>query len=220
MKKKAVLVSLAIALLVAAAIGGTYASFNTESQNPGEATINLNDMKVALAAKPGEENKKTIPEFALPGQRVELPGYTVRNDLKENAYDIYTRVIIDKQWAGDYKDSLDAGMISLLKDGKNLEENVGEIVDGWLVQSADSEQIVLYYTGKLGPEAETTTFLDEIDFDKTMDNAYADKQVNINITVCAVQATSDTKVSEKAMFAEWGMFPVFDDAGNITGIEE
>ena len=72
MKKKIVLAVIAAALVLAAAIGTTFASFNTESENPGEATITLNDMQVALAAAPGDDNTETIPEAAMPGQEVNL----------------------------------------------------------------------------------------------------------------------------------------------------
>ena len=84
MKKKIVLAVIAAALVLAAAIGTTFASFNTESENPGEATITLNDMQVALAAAPGEEERETIPEVAMPGQEVNLKEYVVQNALEQH----------------------------------------------------------------------------------------------------------------------------------------
>ena len=110
-------------------------------------------------------------------------------------------MIIDKQWDGDSKDVLDAGKVRLY---------IG-----------DSEQVILYYTKKLAPGAYTdTSFLNKISFDADMDNSYTDKAINVNITVCAVQATADSEISQSAMFAEWGMYPEFDENGVITDIKE
>ena len=223
MKKKIVLAVIAAALVLAAAIGTTFASFNTESENPGEATITLNDMQVALAAAPGEEERETIPEVAMPGQEVNLKEYVVQNALEAQSYDIYTRVIIDKQWDGDSKDVLDAGKVRLYIGDSELEvSKVGQIINGWFVQRADSEQVILYYTKKLAPGAYTdTSFLNKISFDADMDNSYTDKAINVNITVCAVQATADSEISAQAMNAEWGVFPVIDsETGAITDIKE
>lgn len=221
MKKKIVLAVIAAALVLAAAIGTTFASFNTESENPGEATITLNDMKVALAAAPGKEERETIPEVAMPGQEVNLKEYVVQNDLEAPSYDIYTRVIIDKQWDGDFKDVLDAGKVRLYIGDSELEASkVGNIINDWFVQSADSEQIILYYTKKLAPEVYTASFLNKISFDADMDNSYTDKAINVSITVCAVQATEDSSISRSAMLAEWGMYPEFDENGVITNIKE
>lgn len=222
MKKKIVLAVIAAALVLAAAIGTTFASFNTESENPGEATITLNDMQVALAAAPGEEERETIPEVAMPGQEVNLKEYVVQNALEAQSYDIYTRVIIDKQWDGNFKDVLDAGKVRLYIGDSELEASkVGQIINDWFVQSADNEQVILYYTKKLAPGAYTdTSFLNKISFDADMDNSYTDKAINVNITVCAVQATADPEISQSAMFAEWGMYPEFDENGVITNIKE
>ena len=222
MKKKIVLAVIAAALVLAAAIGTTFASFNTESENPGEATITLNDMQVALAAAPGDDNTETIPEAAMPGQEVNLKEYVVQNALEAQAYDIYTRVIIDKQWDGAFKDELDAGKVRLyIGDNELNASKVGQVINDWFIQTADDEQIILYYTKKLAPGAYTdSSFINKISFDADMDNSYTDKTINVNITVCAVQATADTEISQNAMFAEWGMYPVFDENGVITDIKE
>ncbi|MBO4808713.1 MAG: hypothetical protein J5537_06685 [Lachnospiraceae bacterium] len=223
MKKKIVLAVIAAALVLAAAIGTTFASFNTESENPGEATITLNDMQVALAAAPGDDNTETIPEAAMPGQEVNLKEYVVQNALEAQAYDIYTRVIIDKQWDGAFKDELDAGKVRLyIGDNELNASKVGQVINDWFIQTADDEQIILYYTKKLAPGAYTdSSFINKISFDADMDNSYTDKTINVNITVCAVQATADSKISTQAMFAEWGAYPVIDEeTGIITNIEE
>ena len=90
--------------------------------------------------------------------------------------------------------------------------------NGWLVQYADEEQIVLYYTKPLQASGESTStnFMDGISFDEELGNQYADKELALEYVVTAVQANN----SEAAMAAEWGMFPVFDANGVLTGVYE
>jgi len=215
-KKKAILVSLAVVLLAAAVIGQTYASFNTESE-AGTTTINLEDLKVALAASVDDTNSTYFIENGLPGQEKEVSNFKVENALKENAYDLYTRVIIDKQWSGSSKDVLDAGKIVLYNGTDPLDStSVGKNINGWIVAEADAEHIVLYYNDVLAPEEVTSDFITKVAFDKDMNNDYANKEASIVVNVYAVQKVA----ADKAMPSEWGVYPEFDENGVIISITE
>jgi len=211
-KKRALLLSAAAILVLVAVIGGTLASFSTGSEK-GTATIELQDVKVALAANPKEDIKATLDiEGGLPGQERDLSVYSVSNDL-DNGYDIYTKVVIDKQWEGE---DLNAEYIHLfLGETELCADSVNSTVNGWIVQYADDEQIVLYYSEKLNPTQKTTDFVTKAVLDAKMDNQYADKTANITVTVSAVQA----EVAEKAMPSEWGVYPTFSGT-TITAIAE
>lgn len=217
-KKRVVLIGIAVALVLAAAIGGTFANFNTELEEPATTTINLNDLDVALAAKPGDiVEANYLIENGVPGQEKKLEGFTVKNVENESGYDLYTKVVIDKQWTGEYKDKLDASMIGLHMDNISLDENnLGKQLNGWWVYYADDEQIILYYTNPICPGEASTDFLSEVVLNPKMTNEYADKTAEITVTVYAVQANA----AQKSMLAEWGVLPSFDADGVITDIEE
>ena len=217
MKKRAVLISIAVVLVLAAAIGGTLASFNTESQ-VGTTNIDLDDLKVALAAKVGDEvDVNYMIKDGVPGQEEELSGYAVTNQLKEEGYSIYTKVVIDKQWSGADKDELDASMIGLFMNDNILNSSsVGKALNDWIVFSADDEQVVMYYTKPLALTEKTTEFLTKIVLDSTMNNAYANKEADVTVTVYAVQEIA----ADKSIPAEWGVYPTIDENGVITAIEE
>jgi len=116
-------------------------------------------------------------------------------------------------WEGE---DLNAEYIHLfLGETELCADSVNSTVNGWIVQYADDEQIVLYYSEKLNPTQKTTDFVTKAVLDAKMDNQYADKTANITVTVSAVQA----EVAEKAMPSEWGVYPTFSGT-TITAIAE
>lgn len=230
MKKRAIIMGVAVGLVMFGVIGGTIAA-PTITANTGNTVVNIQDLEVALAAEVGENNTIVINETAgMPGETIDLQGYKVVNgdatDTSTEYYDLYARVVIDKQWVtknSDGKDitdtSLDPKMLHVY--AKNNEEKDIELVkyanlENWIVEKATSEQIILYYKEPLKSGESTDAFLTKIVLDSSMDNQYTDKTANITVTVNAVQAT----VAEKSMLAEWGVIPTFDENGNITAITE
>ncbi len=215
MKKKIVLAVIAAALVLAAAIGTTFASFNTSS-TPGTTEINLNDMQVALAANIDGNTVVDLITNGLPGQEETVNNFFVSNKGGEHDYDVFTRVVIDKQWENR---ELDASKIKLFIGENELNAETmaeGKGLAGWMLVEADDEQIILYNTAILTPGASTKEFLTKVAFDSDMNNAYADQEAHITVTVQSVQATA----AEKSMPAEWGVYPVFDSEGNLIGVEE
>lgn len=212
MKKKLVLMSVAAALALTAIIGGTLAGFNTQSEQ-GKTDITTKALGIDLVGESVEINAY------MPGAAVEVPYYVV-NDVEEG-YDLYTRVTIYKYWSDL---NLEAGKISLYTkdaDGNAVElttdENGGTVrVNNWFIQYADDEQVVLYYAKPLASGEATENVLDTLIVDASIDNAYAKQKVYLDVEADAVQKIA----AESSIPSEWGVYPEFDENGNIVAITE
>lgn len=229
MKKKYLLMGIAGVCVFSAMIGGTFAALNVGTSEGVTADISVKSIAVAVEGAAGKETVSGDVELTsavLPGGNSEC-SYNVSNAAADG-YDIYVKVEINKQWLDDaaeleadgcdniyYKKGNENIVYPQGLNGSYLSEN------GWLVQYADEEQLVLYYTrplkaSKNANESTSTNFMDGISFDAAMGNEYAKKQLKLAYKVTAVQGNN----SSAAMAAEWGMFPVFDENGVMTGIYE
>lgn len=212
MKKKIVLMSIAAVLAMTAIIGGTLAGFNTQSEQ-GKTDITTKALGIDLIGESIEV------DAYMPGAEVSIPYYVI-NDV-EDGYDLYTRVTIYKYW-DDL--TLDANKISLyVKDANGnaveltTDENGGTVqVNNWFIQYADDEQIILYYAKPLASGEATENVLDSLIVDAKIDNAYADKKIIVEVQADAVQKIA----AESSIPSEWGVYPSFDENGNIVAITE
>jgi len=215
-KKQIAIMGIAAALVLGAVVGGTIAAPTIKADNDGTTTVQIQDLDVALAASAETETATSLDvKGAVPGQEVTYPDYIVKN---VKGYDLYTRVVIDKQWKNaDGTTDLDLNPSYIHAYYSNTDEYANKnCPEGWILAKNTDEQIILYYTKPLKAEEKTTAFLTKLLLDSKMDNAYTDKNITVTITVNAVQAA----VAEKSMLAEWGVKPTFDEAGVITAITE
>lgn len=224
MKKKYLLMGVAGALVLSTMIGGTLAALDTETKVGATADISVKSIGVSLDKGNGastEDGTLDIEPAVVPGGDYEC-SYSVSNN-EENGYDIYVKVTIYKYWESDDA-TLTSEYDSIYFDGNKTvyplgleEDETFRVMDnGWLLQYADEEQLVLYYTKPLAPGESSTDFMKGIHFDTEIGNAYADKTLVLEYEVTAVQRNN----GEDAMAAEWGMFPEFDEDGNLTGVYE
>lgn len=229
MKKKYLLMGIAGVFVLSTMIGGTLAALDTTTTEGATAEISVKSIGVAVNGGTGSRTVDGDIELAsavMPGGNCSC-SYNVSNDAVDG-YDIYVKVEIYKYWTDDTAEVLASkyddiyytyGEEDIVYPQELSENYLTE--NGWLVQYADDEQMILYYTKPLkasGSEEErtSTNFMDGISFDAAMGNEYADKQLNLEYIVTAVQGNN----SSDAMAAEWGMFPVFDENGVLTGIYE
>lgn len=231
MKKKYLLMGVAGALVVSTMIGGTLAALDTATTEGAKAEISVKSIGVSVNQADGAstvDGSVEIKNGAVPGGNYEC-SYNVSNTESEG-YDIYVKVAIYKYWE-DEEGILESKYDSIYYDcadgsekGKTYPQELEEnylTENGWLVQYADEEQIVLYYTKPLKAtdntlENTSTNFMDGISFDPALGNAYANKELKLDYEITAVQANN----SEAAMAAEWGMFPIFDEDGVLVGVYE
>lgn len=212
MKKKIVLMGVAAVLAMTAIIGGTLAGFNTQSEQ-GKTDITTKALGIDLVGESIEV------EAYMPGAEVSVPYYVI-NDV-EDGYDLYTRVTIYKHW-DDL--TLEANKISLyVKDANGnaveltTDANGGTVqVNNWFIQYADDEQIILYYAKPLASGEATENVLDSLIVDARVDNAYANQKVILEVQADAVQKIA----AESSIPSEWGVYPSFDENGNIVSIAE
>ena len=226
MKKKYLLMGAAGVLVLSTMIGGTLAALDTATTEGATADISVKSIGVTMNNASGSDvvdGSIVLDAGAVPGGDYAC-SYNVSNNVADG-YDIYVKVEIYKYWAEDALESKYDSIFFNYDDEKvtypqEMEESYFT-ENGWLVQYADDEQIVLYYTKPLKASDDvalntSTNFMDGISFDEALGNAYTNKKLNLEYVVTAVQANN----SEAAMAAEWGMFPVFDENGVLTGVYE
>lgn len=213
MKKKLTLMCVAGVLVMTAIIGGTLAGFNTATENKGVTNITVKALSIDLLGTADGDLAEVSGVKAKPGGEMELIK-NIKNDV-DGGYTLYTRVTIDKKWSDD---TLDASKIHLYvgSGDSKVELTAGTTVNGWIVWYSDAEQVVMYYTKPLEQGQESTNLMETLSFDADMDNAYAGKEAQISFSADAVQ----TIMAEDSIPSEWGVYPVFDENGIITAIEE
>lgn len=230
MKKKYLLMGAAALLVVSTMVGGTLAALDTATTEGAKADISVKSIGVAMNPGSGAKTMDgsiAIENAAVPGGNYEC-SYNVCNDVADG-YDIYVKVAIYKYWADDEGGILESKYDSIYyNSGEEKEISYPQELEesyltenGWLVQYADDEQIVLYYTKPLKASTDvaknaSTNFMDGICFDPAIGNDYANKELKLDYEVTAVQVNN----SEAAMAAEWGMFPAFDEEGTLIGVYE
>jgi hypothetical protein len=232
MKKKYMLMGAAAVVVVSTVIGGTLAALNTNTENgagAAETGISLKNIGVAFADA-GDEGSEITDH--MPGGTWTNTQSSVINSV-ENGYTIYAKVVIDRYWSREedgieeYLDLASENMAKayigetypgadtqLLSLAETQEEQY--IVNDWLVGYADDEQIVMYYTKPLAEGEQSSDFLSGIYFVPEMDNRYTDTTYHVDITVTAVQADNGSD----AIAAELGVFPSFDEQGNMIAVSE
>lgn len=228
MKRKYILMGFAGLLCASTVIGGTLAALNESTDEGAKAEISVKTIEIETTGTATQTEE--ITNKAMPGGRYETP-MNVYNSATDG-YDLYAKVEIYKYW-NDAEGNLDSSVATIetgdasyaYVDGSiaGAETNAYgfEVVNDWLVQYADEEQIVLYYTKPLSSDTNSahhasTNFMDAIAFDSSIGNEYADQTLMLEYVITAVQANN----GEAAMASEWGMFPVFDSNGTLVGVFE
>lgn len=215
MKKKLILMCIAGMFATTTMIGGTLAGFNTSTQSKGVTNITVKALGINMIGTGNEaaNSKQVNIEKGIPGEEMVFQ-QSVQNNVEEG-YTLYTRVTIDKKWDDS---QLDASKIRLYAgSGEDKQELVeGKTINDWIVWYSDAEQVIMYYTKSLAANAQSTDFINSISFETNMDNEYAAANASITIRADAVQEMA----AAAAMPSEWGVYPVFDENGIISGIEE
>lgn len=226
MKKKIILMSVAAVLAMTAIIGGTLAGFNTQSEQ-GKTDITTKSLGIDLTDVTGGSfnlDDQTLTATAkMPGSEVAM-SYAITNNVAEG-YSLYARVTVYKYWEDIQNADLEADKITLYvkdADGNNVELAQDEATDGmtrvndWFIQYADDEQIILYYAKPLAAGESTGNVMDSLVIDQKVGNAYTNQNIVVEIEADAVQQIA----AESAMPSEWGVYPSFDENGNIVSIAE
>ncbi len=226
MKKKYMLMGIAGVLTAATLAGGTFAALNATSDkamaqiNIMSVGVTIYDEKNALSGGYTEEKTKVMP-----GETYLMPRF-IKN-TEENGYDVYVKVVINKNWEAADGTDIDLDFVTgekadilYIQDGKenkSLEALEKRKINDWIITYADAEEIVMFYTKPLAYNEATTDFISGITFDETMDSKhFALASYNLNYEVTAVQANN----AKDAIAAELGMFATFDNNGNIVDISE
>ena len=74
----------------------------------------------------------------------------------------------------------------------------------------------MYYTKPLASGETTANFIDSLSFATDMNNDYADEKVELAFSADAVQVIA----AEDSIPSEWGVYPEFNENGEITKIVE
>ena len=226
MRKKYMLMSIAGVLIAATLVGGTLAALNTTSEK-STAQISIKSVGVTIY-----DEKNALAKGAADEKNGVVPGddYVMSRSIKnteENGYDVYVKVVINKNWQTADGEDVDFAAVEGEKadilyiqnqnEKKSLVSLEKEKFNDWIITYADAEQIVLFYTKPLAYKEKTSDFISGIAFNKDMDSKnFADAVYNLSYEVTAVQANN----AKDAIAAELGMFATFDNNGNITDISE
>lgn len=216
MKRKYIVAGTAAVLILAAMAGKTMAAFSVESE-PLTADISVKSVGVSVVKDKEEEKGQKV----MPGSIVLMPR-AVKNDVP-NGYDIYVKVVIYHRWEKQEETHNSADEADVLFAGSG-EEKISLYdaamqngsVNNWIVQYADEEQVIMYYTKPLAPNELTTDFLEGIIFEPSMGNEYANAVYHLEYEVTAVQANN----AKDAIAAELGVFMTFDANGTVVDISE
>lgn len=205
MKKKLLLMCIAGALVMTAVIGGTLAGDVKRTDEQSVAGIEVYDFAIDVSGTGIEDGATSgvvsLEAAAAPGGKVEIERY-ITNTGK---YDLYARIVINKKWEID-------------KSAESIELLFGDTTN-WITAANDSEQVIMYYALPIAKGGAPVKLpLIGIEFSENLNNDYAGKSVNIDISVDAVQAA----VAKDSMLSEWGVLPVFDEVETtkIKGITE
>ncbi len=223
MKKKYLLVMAAGILTAVAMAGGTIVASNVKGKEAATADIRIRSVGVTIYEDQdpfgGKDGSK---KAVVPGTEYKLPKEVV--NTVTDGYDVYVKVVLYKEWEKDgeelYPETGEADIL-YIQDASGKKTDLAmarqnEVVNDWIVQYADSEQIILYYTRPVKPGQATTEFLSGIAFGKAMGKDYADAEYRLEYQVTAVQANH----ARDAIAAEFGVFAAIGEDGTITAISE
>ncbi|MBQ8821093.1 MAG: hypothetical protein IJZ82_00445 [Lachnospiraceae bacterium] len=214
MKKRMMILCLAVLLVGTTVIGGTFAGFNTETEQQATAqittkslSVNLIDTTIEDMQTPLAGSIETIGEedAIMPGDVIPV-SRSIQNDAE---YDLYTRATIYKRWD---KDALDASKIQLVLGNE----------EDWIVWHQDDEQVILYYRNPLkgisenGATDVTSEMISAVSVSGDIDNQYTGANIILEFEVDAVQMLA----ADAAIPAEWGVYPTFDEEGRLKSVSE
>ncbi|NBK97461.1 MAG: hypothetical protein EOM50_05505 [Erysipelotrichia bacterium] len=199
MKKRIwITAGLAVALIGGIGMASTVAEFQADG-TPVKAQISMNELNIEING-----SREIELTDAIAGEIVEK-NLTLKN-TKDTS--LYTRVIVDKYWKDAH------GEKDYDANGNLIQLTYNE--SDWIVgPESEDEKVVLYYKGIVEPSSITSTFLDTIKLDRSIGNAYANKQACIEVKVDAVQSFDGVN----AILNEWGVLATLDENGNIVSIE-
>ncbi len=214
MKKRMIILCLAALLVGTAVIGGTFAGFNTETEQQAMAQITTKSLSIKLLDTTIEEDEVPLASevVTLANKDALMPGDTLavsRSIANDADYDLYTRATIYKRWDDD---SLDASKIQLILGSE----------EDWIVWYQDDEQIIMYYrqplsgVGENGTTDVTSEMISAVQVGTDIDNAYANADIILEFEIDAVQKLA----ADAAIPAEWGVYPTFDEEGRIVKVAE
>ena len=207
------------ALVVTTIIGGSLALVRTSSSGQATSDITTKDLGIGIY----EDNTEAIDGEII--VKTKVPGETVSKNLvikntktTDTGYDTYVRVTIYKTW-GEMSDSQNKIFI---KDSSL--EQLDQIILGitqdpnWYLSTVAStnEETVLYYKVPIKPGESTTSFLNSIKIDESLDNKYADKSILLDIDADAVQVIDGVD----AISSAWGISVSVNNLGEIISIAE
>lgn len=217
MKKRILLMGVAAALTTTAIVGGSLAYFQADGRNV-QQQISTRTLGISLTdAQSGELPEDSILlKGAMPGEEINLENKLVVTNTGDTP--LYTRVTVSKCW-GSYENA--SFKKEFDKDSEAIKLTTNS--DNWCVmKNADEndENLYLYYRAPLEVSGQTSSILEGLEIAKTLTNEYADKGIQLNVEVDAVQASESEAARQDAILAEWGVWAEFDGDGNILGIEE
>lgn len=224
--KRNLIITGAGALVVALAlIGGTMAANNAQTAEAAQAEISVNGLKGGIGI--GENDSAIFSEediAATPGGDYEIERYAV-NAGEKGDYASYFKVVIYKAWEdskGEYIDIADSDVVEdtvYVGEEKQVYEpglEVGTTFNGWRVEYADEEEIVLFYTEPVPVGEATAPFINGVTFTTNLDNQYCGATYNLEFEVTAVQANN----GKDAFASTLGLYPTFDSDGTIIDLSE
>lgn len=214
MKKRMMLLGLAVLLVGTVVIGGTFAGFNTETTQQATAQITTKSLSIKLLDTTIEERDTPLAGslVTLKDEDGVMPGdvLPVSRCIENDAdYDLYTRATIYKRWN---QENLDASKIQLVLGSE----------EEWIVWHEDAEQVILYCRRPLhgitesGATDVTGELLSAVQISSDIDNSYAGADIILEFEIDAVQKLA----ADAAIPAEWGVYPTFDEDGYIVKIAE
>lgn len=214
MKKKIILMAAAATLAVTAFAGSSLAYFQADGREVRQQ-INTPTLGITLV----DGNQSDAPdsytfENIMPGAKVSFDGAENKNHqlLVENDEEVtlYTRVTIKKYW-GD-------GQGTEFEKDYQADPSLIELDPGndWYVMNQDSETTCLYYKYPLEAGEVTDSILKNLTISPELKNEFTGKKIRMTVEADAVQFAS----AEDAILTEWGVYPVFNENGEILSIEE
>ena len=214
MKKRVMLLCLAVLLVGTAVIGGTLAGFHTETGQQATAQITTKSLSIKLLDTTIEEQDTPLADslVTLKDENGVMPGdvIAVSRCIENDAdYDLYTRATIYKRWN---RNELDASKIQLVPGSE----------EEWILWYEDDEQAILYCRrplhgiGENGATDVTGELISAVQISSDIDNSYANADIILEFEIDAVQKLG----ADAAIPAEWGVYPTFDEDGYIVKIAE
>lgn len=216
MKKRILLMGVAAALTTTAIVGGSLAYFQADGRNV-QQQISTRTLGISLTdAQSGKlPEDSVLLKGAMPGEEINLENKLVVTNTGDTP--LYTRVTVSKCW-GSYEDA--SFKKDFDKDSSTIELAANN--DWYVMENTDEndENLYLYYKTPLEVSGQTSSILEGLEIAKTLTNEYADKGIQLDVEVDAVQASESETARQDAILAEWGVWAEFDADGNILSIEE